>query len=197
MIIEPTELTLTQLASSKLALNCAGDKDGVINIEVNGGTPQYTLSWTGPDIPHVVTNPYGVSDLGKGLYRVDITDANKCYVSRSFQITEPDTLLLSANIGLNTCNGDANGTITLAVNGGTSAYIYKWTGIGVDEYAQNQSSLIGGRYNLRITDQNLCEIDTAFVINNPASLQANITGISDICEGDEVTLYICIYRWFE
>lgn len=190
LIIEPSELTLNQLASSKLALNCAGDKDGVINIEVNGGTPQYTLSWTGPDIPHVVTNPYGVSDLGKGLYRVDITDANKCYVSRSFQITEPDTLLLSANIGLNTCNGDANGTITLAVNGGTPAYIYKWTGIGVDEYAQNQSSLIGGRYNLRITDQNLCEIDTAFVINNPASLQANITGISDICEGDEVTLYM-------
>ena len=189
-ITEPSALVLNLLNSSKTALNCFGEQDGNLNIELQGGKTPYSIVWNGQDVPAVVTNPYSLSNLGVGTYTVNVTDKNGCVIGLSQEITQPDELKMTATIVQNVCYNDQKGAIDVTVTGGVNPYVYSWSGVGVVNANEDQSGLRGGRtYQLRFTDNNLCEIDTAFYLKQPEQLVSTIDAAKDICEGDSVSLY--------
>jgi gliding motility-associated-like protein len=68
-----------------------GASDGAIDVEVSGGTPQYTFDWT-----HIegTGNPESLSGLAAGDYTLTVTDAAGCRVDSVFTVTEPSELEL-------------------------------------------------------------------------------------------------------
>jgi gliding motility-associated-like protein len=61
--------------------------DAAINIEVAGGTPPYTYSWTRDGVPY--TNSANLSKLRAGVYTVSVDDANGCGpIEKTFTIDE-------------------------------------------------------------------------------------------------------------
>lgn len=65
--------------------------DGAININVSGGTPNYTYSWTGPN--GFTSTSEDISGLVGGVYSVTITDANGC-------ITTINNITVQSNVGI-------------------------------------------------------------------------------------------------
>lgn len=65
--------TLT-ITSSVSPASCAGNSDGAITIEVNGGTGLYSYSWSSPDHPGFSSTSQNVSGLDPGTYEVTVTD---------------------------------------------------------------------------------------------------------------------------
>ena len=57
-------------------VNCAGDLTGSINLDVSGGTPDYTFDWSGPG--GFMSADEDLSDLGAGTYDLVLIDINGC-----------------------------------------------------------------------------------------------------------------------
>ncbi len=80
-----------------------------------------------------------------------------------------------------TCNGAADGTITLTTTGGVPPFIYTWDN-GLPP-TQNQTGLSGGTYNVTITDVDTCSTMGSFIINEAPALTVAASGVDASCDG--------------
>ena len=172
-ISEPLQL---QTQDSITNVFCSGDSTGSIQIQVIGGTPQYTFLWSNSSILEDLHN------LSAGIYSVDITDQNGCELTKNFSISEPlFPVVLSANLTSVECYGTNTGSIDLTISGGSAPYQTQWN---TADTTQDIYNLNTGTYSVTIVDNNQCFIDTSFFIseNNEITISATTTDVS--CNGD-------------
>jgi VCBS repeat-containing protein len=127
---------------------CNGDNNGTATVNVTGGNGTEVYTWT----PNVSTTG-SATGLPAGTYVVDVSNGT-CSTQVTIIIIEPAALSATDNTVNVTCNGAADGSITLTVNGGTGAYSYAWTP-NVSTGA-SAAALSGGNYSIVITDDNQC-----------------------------------------
>lgn len=154
------------VTNSVVNLLCFGDGNGSINVSASAGTPPYTYTWS------TGSSNEDLSNLTAGSYTVTVSDNNGCSLTNSIFVTQPNAPL-SASLS-NTavdCFGNATGTTTLSVNGGTASYNYAWSNGSVN---QNLSSIISGTYTVTVTDANGCTTQTQTIVTQPAQA-LNIT----------------------
>src|SRR5690606_9510208 len=103
-------------------ISCFGFNDGNIEISVNGGIPPYTYDWShGPNTP-------AVQNLSPDIYTVTVTDMDNCFVTQTFDITQPPALDASiTGVYDVTCDGYSNGIITVSTLGGVQPYAFEWS----------------------------------------------------------------------
>lgn len=166
------------------SIQCGGDDTGAIELDISGGTPDYSVSWTGPN--GFTSTDEDITGLSAGDYTFIVTDANGCDTSAVVTITEPTPLSLSALVTDLLCFEDGTGSITLEVSGGTPGYFYSWT--GPDGYTSSDEDIFGlqaGDYQLNLLDANDCPLDTIFTVNEPDSLELTATVVDITCFGDD------------
>ena len=182
-IDQPTEITT--ISTKVQDVQCNGDADGSISVTASGGTPGYTYLWDDASAQTTST----ATGLAPGDYTVTVTDATGCTVTTTpaVTITEPVVLTASATkVQDVTCNGDADGSISVTESGGTPGYTYLWD----DASAQTTSTAIGlapGDYTVTVTDANGCTFTTtpAVTITEPTAITAIATKLQDVsCNGD-------------
>jgi hypothetical protein len=131
---------------------CAGGEDGFISFEISGGNAPYTYEWDG--LPGEI-NPE-LDNLMAGSYSVTVTDEYGCAFPADFEITQPDSLMLTfTSTGVGAPNL-ANGAAGVDVTGGTPDYSYLWS---TGETTDSISGLMVGNYTVVVTDENGCEIE--------------------------------------
>ena len=158
-------------------ISCKGAENGSIGIEVEGGSPNYTYHWTGPN--GFTSKTQDIVALAPGNYQLTIMDSsNICKLERSFLITAPETLTAIGNIsdyngfGIQ-CNGGNDGFINLTVNGGTINYSYNWSspdGSGIIQDTKDQTNLTAGTYKVLISDMQGCTVEKEFILTEPIAL---------------------------
>ena len=120
-----------------------------------------------------------------GSYTVTVTDANNAVVTRTFTITQPSALTVTAASQTNvSCFGGSNGTASInAPTGGAGGYTYDWTpGNPTGDGTLSVSGLSGGvTYTVTVTDANGCTATRNFPITQPTAIslasgsQTNVT----------------------
>ena len=160
------------------ALDCFGDADGELTVVVEGGTAPYTYVWT-PNVSTTAT----ATGLTAGSYDVVITDAGPDWPPPP-GCGDPGRLELMATIApfALDCFGDADGELTVVVEGGTAPYTYVWTP-NVSTTA-TATGLTAGSYEVEITDANNCTTTATGVVTEPAELMATIAPFALDCFGD-------------
>ena len=192
------------LQDHKTELNCKGDSDGYINIDVKGGTKPYSIKWSGPELDK--QDVMSVLGLSAGVYKAEITDENGCPIDvpLSIEVTEPDEALkLEASLTHNLCATDKSGAIDVTVSGGTPDlssgtpdYKYSWSGFDVIPTAEDQENLPKGKYTLNVEDANRCTIDTVLYILANNEINATINGPSNVCSSEEFPILIDVNGGF-
>jgi gliding motility-associated-like protein len=175
------------------AVACFGDATGGISINVSGGTPEYSYSWSFGG--EQVSTQENLTDVVAGEYSLEITDANNCIFTETYSIDQPDPINIEATIIAPDC-GASNGEINVIITGGTALnpYFISWTD-GDGNPLSPSTSLTGldaGVYNLLVADDNGCEADTTIVLSNPgADIEIAKTDVS--CFGfDDGTITLTI-----
>ena len=163
-ITEPTTLALT-IAYAGL---CNGGST-YIDVEVIGGTSPFTYDWNGDGL----FDYQDLSSAVEGTYTVQVQDANGCMADSTFDITEPDALVLTGT-GSNEMIG-ADGEVDLAVSGGTPAYTYDWNN---NDTTEDITGLVAGTYMVTVTDANGCESTLSVTIESQIGIEEN--GISAV-----------------
>jgi len=170
-IIEPAPLSINSVVYN---VKCAGGNDGVIDIEVYGGTNPYLYNWS------VGTTMEDAFNLPAGDYDVSVTDINGCTKNANFTITQPSAPLVVNGSVTHASSATANdGEIDITVTGGNEPYIYSWSNGSTTE---DISGLMPGTYTVTVTDENTCITSGTFVVGNA-------TGIMDVAKNYSLEIF--------
>lgn len=160
-------------------VSCFGGSDGSIEVlGMMGGTAPYSYSWS--------TTPSQDSsvaiNLTAGVYTLVITDANGCtFGPVNVTVNEPVAPVSGTVMTIDpSCNGEADGSITVDAIGGTSSYTYLWND---GQTTQTASGLPIGTYDVTITDANGCTSTASGSLVEPNPLDASLTAIETSCNG--------------
>jgi hypothetical protein len=89
-----------------------------------------------------------------------------------------DLILTSTEATDVTCHGGGNGTAEVTYEGGVGPYEENW-------YGYDNNALEAGVYNVQITDNNLCSVDTFLVISEPAPFVLTLSATVPDCNNSE------------
>ena len=152
-------------------LPACGDTNGALSVSATGGQGPYTFAWStgasGANLTGVPTGSYGYT----------VTDALGCTIEEVVFLAEESSATLTSAVTAPTCPGDANGSITLNLNGGAPPFNVSWSTGATDLSLAN---LQAGTYSANITDANGCNIFQEFILVDESSLTstADITDVS-------------------
>ncbi len=164
---------------------CSDSEEGAIDLNVTGGNGGNEYYWVGEG---TVLEAEDQSGLGIGEYKVTVTDENSCTGDTAIYINGPDTMRFgNSSIVQHYLGVGSEGEIDLEITGGTgtpSAYGASWTGPdGYTNNIQDINTLNPGTYNVTVTDENLCNADTSFIIINQFEFSSYIESKKDACNG--------------
>lgn len=151
---------------SHINVSCFGGNNGSASVLVSGGTASYSYLWETWETTSVASN------LSEGSYSVSITDANGCTSSAFVSIIQPAALTNTVAQTNASCYGGNDGSLTIAVSGGSSPYSFVW---GSGQTTSTAVNLSSGNYSVTITDANGCTAGVAVAITEPAALVAGYT----------------------
>ena len=167
--------TLTVFANTS-NIPCYGNCIGAIDLSVSGGTTPYSYVWSNGE---TTEDLFG---LCAGTYEVTVSDSGTVN-TYSYEITQPDEILVYSSITLVNPFIGNNGTINLTVSGGVTPYTFSWSN---GETTEDLDSLASGTYHLTLYDGNFCSYMDSFAVdslsNYPTVFSSSITNI--LCYGD-------------
>ncbi|MDB4655263.1 SprB repeat-containing protein, partial [Flavobacteriales bacterium] len=130
-------------------ISCNGTCDGTGSTVVTGTNPPYTYDWQ----PSGGNGPTA-SNLCADTYTLTVTDATGCSVTETFDIIEPDPIVITLAVTDVSCEGLSDGEIDLTVSGGVGPYTYQWFPLG--QTTEDIVGLPAGDYSVVVTDANGC-----------------------------------------
>jgi large repetitive protein len=112
-----------------------------------------------------------------GSYTVKINAGTPCFITRTFIISEPQALALSANvINAFDCSNANSGFINLLVSGGTPPFSYAWSSGAKTEDLINIPS---GSYTVMVTDSSGCSETAQYNVIRQQQLLVSTTDVLD------------------
>jgi len=165
---QPTQVLITFVDT--MGAYC-GNNNGWAAVSASGGTPDYQFKWNDAQSQ---ANDTATNLLGDMYYTVSVTDAHGCmeimdsiwvsnYPGGTAEITQSTDV---------TCNGDADGSATVGMIGGTPPYSYIWEN---GQTTSQATGLEGGLYWVTVEDVNGCTATITATISEPALLEAEIS----------------------
>jgi gliding motility-associated-like protein len=141
-------------------ITCFGANNGSIQLNLVGGIAPVNLVWSDGSTAGTTRN-----NLPPGVYTVTITDSKPCQIVRTFIITEPQPLVLNAQLtNALDCTNPNTGSINLIVSGGTPPFTYSWTNGSTQE---DLNQIPNGNYAVIVTDANGCVKQAQYTIYRP------------------------------
>ncbi|EJF54082.1 hypothetical protein SapgrDRAFT_2422 [Saprospira grandis DSM 2844] len=162
---------------------CAGDSTGMIDADAQGGTPNYTFSWSTGETTEDLFN------LGAGTYTLLATDSRGCSDTAVAVLLQPAPIVMTVQQYSNfngaaiSCPGAADGAAQVTASGGIAPYTYAWSGA----QAQNgtiASNLAAGTYAVTVTDASGCTAIDSISLADPVPLDATIQQVNVFCAND-------------
>ncbi len=194
-ITEPSQLLLSYSTSTNIS--CNGGGDGVIVVEVIGGTPPYSFILNSVDqTPQINGNLYTFTNLTAGTYVISVEDSNQCTSNPSGIvqiINEPDPINITISDFALACFGDSDGIINGTISGGTAPYVIindqtaESQTVSFDGGTFNFSSLVAGNYTFSVTDSESSSGDTGCT----ATASADVTEPSELTALANISNSIC------
>jgi len=139
------------LAATTTPLSCPNATDGAVDLAVSSDFAPFTFTWSNGQ------STEDLAGLDRGDYTVTVSDASTCEAEFSVAIGGPPEFVVDTLIGMPTCNGGTDGSITLDVSGGSPPYEFSWGGAPFSD-DNTLDNLPVGDYMVTIRDINGCEL---------------------------------------
>ncbi|WP_281321928.1 HYR domain-containing protein [Flavobacterium aestivum] len=182
-ISQPIEVTVS---ASKTNVSCNGAADGTISISgvSAGANTTIQLDGAGPDLSAQTT-------FAPGTYVITASAPNDnedgfCTATTSVTITEPIEVTVSASKTNVSCNGLADGTISISGLSASASTIIQLDGTGPDLSAQ--TTFAPGTYLITATAPNgnadgFCTATTSVTITEPIEVTVSASKTNVSCNG--------------
>ncbi|MCH2023727.1 MAG: gliding motility-associated C-terminal domain-containing protein, partial [Saprospiraceae bacterium] len=171
-ITEPSAISFTV---GNTNVSCFGGNNGTSNINVSGGSGNFTFLWNNGQTTNTITG------LQAGSYCVTATDSSSCTIDTCIVVNEPPSLSINSFTNIDvSCFSLCDGQSTVTVSGGTLPYNYLW---GDGQNTSTATGLCASTHSVTITDGNGCTINGDTTITEPTILQTSLNVDSISCIG--------------
>ncbi|MCT4582402.1 MAG: gliding motility-associated C-terminal domain-containing protein [Flavobacteriales bacterium] len=158
--------------------SCFNTCDGTATHSPVFGVPPYNFNWTNGETTQ------NASSLCIGSSTLTITDLNGCQFDTTVNIVTPPPIFANINITEVTCNNACDGILTSTPTGGTGApYNFTWTEVGPGTNVGNTNTASNlcenNTYNLHLTDNTGCAIDTAVTLADKQPMTISVASSTD------------------
>lgn len=143
--------------------SCTDSNNGHIYLNVSGGKPPYSYSWSDGH------NKKNRANLASGHYSITVKDAENCIVTQPFTLQPINPVNATLNINNVTSRGSNDGSIKVNIENGAPPYKLLWLGkngilnqhdTGITEY----KNLSPDNYHIIISDKNGCSANLEAVV---------------------------------
>jgi gliding motility-associated-like protein len=179
-LVQPDSLAIYSDTSNYngYGVSCFNGADGYIRISTSGGSGIKVYDWRHNE--ETLPNDSILNELGKGFYYLAIQDANGCSVKDTFELTEPEELIIvDFSKEDKVCSTPGIGRVS--VTGGVpiegSYYSYLWSN---NETNDSTITLPVGEHWVEITDWNNCMVDTNFQIFYVSNIEIDVDTVKAI-----------------
>lgn len=160
-----TEQNITVTQAAEFAVTavtapeaCAGQNNGSINVQVNGGTGPFNFNWAQSGVSG--QNP---TNLAPGQYTVSVSDNNGCQTVNSYTVPAATPIVVNSTVQNETDAGASDGSASVNVTGGTGPYTYLWSNGATTSTISNIGA---GVYQATVTDINGCSTVINVAVSN-------------------------------
>ncbi|MEO0404092.1 MAG: SprB repeat-containing protein, partial [Bacteroidota bacterium] len=197
----PDPITISDTVSN---VTCFGQDNGSIEITVEGGSPDYTISWSGPN--GFNSMDLIITDLIPGTYSVTVQDINGCEANAEYEITEDSELVLNASTTPLLCFGETTGSIDLEITGGTAPYDISWSDSnGIISNNEDLNNLGPDTYTVLVIDDFGCDAQMEVIMEENPELTVSIDAIQPACLSSDGSLEATVsggaepyqYFWYD
>jgi hypothetical protein len=170
VITEPAPITVNYIDTT--LPTCINTPTGKFVLQINGGSPSYTVN------TQITSSFYSDSLLyGDSTYTLFINDSVGCSKTDFVYLPESPIMQALFTVTHNSCYGDSTGSITPSISGGngdTLNFSFAWRDsnnvvVSVNKNLINEPA---GKYSLTVTDENGCL--TTFnnlIVNQPQPIE--------------------------
>lgn len=146
-----------QVSANTSQIDCAGNTNGQITLNVSNGIPPYQFNWSSMATTNTIDN------LGNGIYSCAISDALSCqkvFTDTIFTMSNLTTQVNGTNI---VCDSSSNGFVSFSASNGVLPYSYTW--MNSAETTNTLETIGPGTYEGIVTDGLNCQDTVSFQIN--------------------------------
>lgn len=154
------------------------DTKSLATISISGGEKPYKVIVSGPEDKSITTsqNSIAYEGLTGGIYKVNVTDANNCTSTTTFEATTSSNIAINTDVSSQAC--ESTGNVTIVVAGAAIPYEVKIEGpISMKtswyDNVGELTSIPSGNYKGTITDNNGCTKSFNFTIQEAEGLTVN------------------------
>jgi gliding motility-associated-like protein len=150
----PQVINLTQPSKINIDLTVENDTcfqacGGQASATVSGGVIPYSFDWNG----YGSNNSTSWNLCSGPAYVLEVTDDNNCVADTTFNISEPEELVIDSIVERDLeCNGNNNGQIQIFASGGRVPYYYSIDGGQSFQSSNNFTGLTAGTYSVVVRD---------------------------------------------
>ncbi len=154
----------------------------VINVEVSGGSEEFTYSWTGPN--GFTSDQEDLTNLEPGTYTLIVTDSRGCSTDGdTFEVIgviDPISVSVTVNTKLYAggygiaCNGDCNGHIDADIVANVPWKVY----LDGNEIELPYNEVCAGEHILKIVDNYDKEVSDTFTVTEPDPLSVTVDEVN-------------------
>lgn len=146
--------TVLSINYTKTDVSCFGQSNGSIELSISGGKAPYIVVWN-----NGVESVF-LDNLSKGVYSVNVTDANGISKNENIEINMPSPLMLKYGNTDEVFLDALNGNVDVAFGGGTPWDMNNGSNYNIrlndNVNIEHPESLEDGIYKLSIEDANGC-----------------------------------------
>ncbi len=179
-IVEPLAITASPTVTD---VACFGEATGSFTANASGGSAPLYYTIEGLSSNYLTSPTF--ENLAAGSYTLTVIDSKLCYEEYQLVIGEPTELTLAVTNATDpTCDGQSDGSITVAASGGTPSYFYSLDGENFNP-SGTISNLSAGTYTILVEDENGCRAEVTEVIENQINLSLNTLATTHVsCNGE-------------
>jgi gliding motility-associated-like protein len=182
-ILQPDAVTLNEVITP---VSCYGLSDGDIDISPTGGTSPYSFTWFNSTFA-LSAQTEDLTDWPADIYQVEILDSNDCFYEMFFEITQPDSLVITFTTTAASCSGSSDADILVDITGGNPPYNTNWSN---GETTEDLIGVPAGTYELVVVDTKGCtdSIEATIIEPLPVTMTFEVTEITCIDQKDGTAL---------
>ena len=173
-------------------LDCFGDNDGTLVLEITQGHPPYNFELLNTDNGLAIkkgtiidtTATMIFTDLIAGTYQIFVNTATNA-MDKKATVLSPKPIDISIETQTTaSCHNICDAMVDLKVEGGNGDFDFNWA--DPVNRGQNLRSLCGGDYQLTVTDKKQCTATLDLTIDQPEFFTAKATQTKGVsCFGEE------------